>query len=173
MDVLLEFAKIILPAVLVLYAVYLTIKSMIAKELKGKAIEYRIENNKIVLPLRLQAYERICLFLERINPGSLLIRVNEPGLSAKVFQSLLTQEIRNELNHNLSQQVYMSDGAWNLVKGTTEDLITLINTASEKQKEGAKSHDLAKDIISMYVAKNDDPINDTLVFIKNEIRELY
>ena len=67
----------------------------------------------------------------------------------------------------------MSDEAWHVVKNTTEEIITLINTAAEKQKEGAKSTDLAKEIISMYVAKNNDPINDALSFVKVEIRELY
>ncbi len=146
---------------------------MISKELKGKAIDYKIENNKVVLPLRLQAYERMSLYLERINPGSLLVRINEPGLNAQTFHNLLINEIRNELNHNLSQQVYMSNEAWDLVKSTTEDLITMINTSAEKQKEDAKSTDLAKEIISAYVSKSDDPINRTLSYIKNEIRELF
>jgi len=173
MDILIEFVKIVVPAVLVLYAVYLTIKAMISKELKSKAIEYQIENNKTVLPIRLQAFERMSLFLERINPGSLIVRLNQPGMTTKLFQSVLVNEVRSELNHNLSQQIYMSDDAWNMIKNTTEEIITLINTATEKQKEDAKSSDLAKDIITMYVGRKDDPIATTLTFIKDEIRELF
>ncbi len=173
MDTLIEFAKIVLPAVLVLYAVYLTIKAMISKELKSKAIEYQIENNKTVLPIRLQAFERMSLFLERIHPGSLVVRLNEQGMNAIVFHSILINEIRNELNHNLSQQIYMSDHSWNRIKNTAEEIITLINTAAEKQKEGAKSTDLAKEVVNLYVGKSNDPIQETLTIVKDEIRELF
>ncbi len=173
MNTLIEFAKIVIPAILVLYAVYLTITAMISKELKSKAIEYQIENNKTVMPIRLQAFERMSLFLERIYPGSLIVRLNQPGMSAKVFQNVLVNEIRSELNHNLSQQIYMSDEAWNMIKNSTEELITLINTAAENQKDDAKSTDLAKDIVTAYVGKKNDPIAETLSYIKSEVREIF
>ena len=123
MDVLIEFAKILLPAVLVLYAMYLGVRAMIGRELSQKQLEIRQKSIEISLPVRLQAYERICLFLERITPSNLIIRVNEPGLSAPAFQQLLLKEIRDEYNHNVSQQVYMSSEVWEMVKTAKEDLI--------------------------------------------------
>lgn len=173
MDVIIEFAKIVLPAALVLYAMYLTMRSMVVKGLREKAIELKVENNKTIVPLRLQAYERMCLYLERISPGHLLPTFNEPGLSAKNFQNILVRQIREEFSHNLSQQIYMSDQAWNLIKNTTEDLITSINTAGEKMGEEAKSTDLAKEVIAQYMAKNEDTIGATLSFVKDEIREIF
>ncbi len=105
MDVIIEFAKIILPAALVLYAMYLTMRSMVVKELRAKAIDLKVENDKTILPLRLQAYERMCLYLERISPGHLLPTLNEPGLTARNFQNKLVRQNREENSHNLSQQI--------------------------------------------------------------------
>lgn len=173
MDIVIEFIKILLPAALVLYAMYLTMRSLISKELHSKTIDYKSENVKIILPLRLQAYERMCLFLERISPGNLLPRLNEPGLSAKAFQSIITSQVREELSHNLSQQVYMSSEAWDLIKKTCDEVISMVNIAAEKTGSEAKSTDLAKEIVSLYVAREVDPINYALNFVKDEIRQQF
>ena len=132
MDALIDFVKIVMPASVVLYAVYLTVRSFIAKEIKLKKLEIRAKSIETILPARLQAYERITLFLERISPQNLLIRLSDPAYSAREFQKLLLDEIRNEYNHNVSQQVYMSEEVWNLVKNAKEDLLMLINDASSK-----------------------------------------
>src|SRR5690606_8138705 len=110
---------------------------------KTRAIDLKAETLKIVMPLKLQAYERMCLYLERISPGNMLPRLNEPGLSASAFQGILVQQIREEFTHNLSQQVYMSSQAWSLIKSTSEDIISMINTAARKAGENGKSTDLA------------------------------
>jgi hypothetical protein len=173
MDVLVELAKILLPAAIVLYAMYLTMKSILEKDLEKKMLEYKIENSKTVLPMRLQAYERMCLFLERIIPNNLIVRLNEPSLTAKQFQQIILNEIREEFNHNLSQQVYMSIGTWDLIKNTVEDVIALVNTSSEKLKEDAKSVDLAKEIFANLEQNNNDPVSNTLAQVKAEIQEVF
>jgi len=173
MDVFLEFVKILLPAIIVLYAMYLTMKSILEKDLEKKMIEYKIENSKTVLPMRLQAYERMCLFLERIIPNNLIVRLNEPSLSAKQFQQMLINEVREEFNHNLSQQVYMGNGTWDLIRNTVEDVIALINTSAEKLKEDAKSVDLAKQIFANLSEQERDVVQDTLARVKSEIREVF
>src|SRR6202161_1604458 len=112
MDALIEFGKILIPASLVLYAVYLVVRSFITKEIEMKKLEVRTRSIETVLPARLQAYERITLFLERIAPQNLLLRLSDATYSARDFQKLLLDEIRNEYNHNVSQQVYMSEDVW-------------------------------------------------------------
>lgn len=99
MEILIELLKIVLPAALVLYAVFLTMRSMIIRDIKTKAIDLKTETLKIVMPLKLQAYERMCLYLERISPGNMLPRLNEPGLSASAFQGILVRQIREEFTH--------------------------------------------------------------------------
>lgn len=83
MDALIEFGKILIPSALVLYAVYLTVRSFITKEIELKKLEVRTRSIETILPARLQAYERMTLFLERIAPQNLLIRLNSPGFTAR------------------------------------------------------------------------------------------
>ena len=173
MDTLLELGKIILPAALVLYAMYLTMKSALAKEAFKANMDYKIENSKAVLPNRLQAFERMSLFLERLSPGNLVLRLNSGSLSAKELQQAMIAEIREEFNHNLSQQIYMSDKSWDLIKNTMEDVIALINTNAEKLGEDAKSVELAKLIFNEIEKREVDPVSVTLSEVKSEIREIF
>ena len=116
MEVLIEFGKIILPAGAVLYAVFLTVRMFLTKDLEKRLLELKMKNTDTIMPIRLQAFERVCLFLERISPNNLIMRVNDDVYKSGQFQQILLHEIRSEYNHNLSQQVYMSDESWNMVK---------------------------------------------------------
>src|SRR6187397_123031 len=133
-DVIIDFAKILLPASLVLYAAYLFVRTQIQKEIEIRKLEIHGKGIETVLPIRLQAYERMALFLERISPQNLLVRLNASGMTSKEFHQLLLSEIRSEYNHNVAQQVYMSENIWNLIKNAKEDLIVSINDASGEMK---------------------------------------
>ena len=148
MDILLEFGKIIIPALLVLYAMYLTLKNILEKDIEKKEVEFKIKNYETLLPMRLQAYERLTLLLERISPKNIMLRLNNPKLTAKEFQILLIREIREEYNHNLSQQIYISEDTWILVRKAVEDTINLINQSGLNLKEEAKSVDLTKTVFA-------------------------
>ncbi len=173
MEILADLAKIIIPAAIVLYGMYLTVKSFTTKELERSMVDLKMKNRDIILPIRLQAYERITLFLERISPNNLVMRLNDASFNAKQFQHILISEIRNEYNHNLSQQVYMTDNAWKLVVDVKEEIIAIINQAGHSLPEDAKSLDLAKKIFSLMAEKEIDPVSTALSEIKNEIRQVF
>ncbi len=173
MEIILDFGKILLPAGLVLYAMYLTMKSILAKEVVKANLDYKIESSKIALPSRLQAFERMCLFLERLSPGNLVLRLNNTNMSAKELQHLMVSEIREEFNHNLSQQIYLSDESWALIKNTMEDVIALINTNAENLTDDAKSVELAKLIFNEMEKREVDPVTVTLSEVKSEIRDIF
>ena len=172
-EIILDFGKILLPAALVLYAMYLTMKSIMAKETLKANMEYKIANSNATLPNRLQAFERMSLFLERLSPGNLLLRLNNPNMTAKELQRLMISDIREEFNHNLSQQIYMSDKSWDLIKNTVEDVIALINTNAEKLDDDVKSVELAKLIFNEIEKRDIDPISVTLSELKDEIRDVF
>ncbi|HPW63910.1 MAG TPA: hypothetical protein PLJ13_16555 [Cyclobacteriaceae bacterium] len=173
MEALIEFGKIIIPASLVLYAVYLTVRSFIIKEIELKKLEVRTRSIEIILPARLQAYERMTLFLERIAPQNLLIRLNNPGFSARDFHKVLLDEIRNEYNHNVSQQVYMGEDVWNQIRNAKEDLFILINEAASTMSAEATSIDLSKKIFEMVMEKKVDLILLALTELKKEIQQTF
>ena len=173
MDALIEYGKILLPASVVLYAMYLLVRSFIIKEIELKKLEIRTRSIETILPNRLQAYERMCLFLERISPPNMLLRLNNPGYSAREFHKLLLDEIRNEYNHNVSQQIYMSEDVWNMIKNAKEDLTILINEASSNMGAEATSLDLARKIFELTLEKKVEPLGHALSELKKEIQQTF
>ncbi len=173
MEVLIEYGKILLPASIVLYAVYMMVRSFINKEVELKKLEVRGRSIETILPNRLQAYERICLFLERISPPNLLLRINNPMYSARELHKILLDEVRNEYNHNVSQQIYMSEEVWNMVRNAKEDLVIMINEASSQVSAEATGLDLSRKIFELTLEKNVEPISHALSELKKEIQQTF
>ena len=172
MDIIIEFGKILLPAALVLYAMYLSMKAMLARDIAKANIDYKIKSSKEIMPNRIQAFERMVLFLERIAPGNLLVRLNTGKLTARELQHVMIAEIREEYNHNLSQQLYISEEVWQMIKNTVEDIIAIINTSAAKLDGEAKSVELAKLIFTEMEKRDVDPVQETLKHLKAEFREI-
>jgi hypothetical protein len=145
----------------------------IQKEIDMKKLEVRGRSIETVLPSRLQAYERMALFLERISPQNLLVRLSTAGMTSKEFHQLLLAEIRNEYNHNVSQQVYMSENVWNLIKNAKEELILTINDAAGEMTMESTSIDLSKKIFEKSINKQIDPIAHALTELKKEIQQTF
>lgn len=173
MDALIDFGKILIPASVVLYAVYLMVRSFIQKELELKRLEVRSRAIETVLPNRLHAYERMTLFLERMSPQNLLVRLNTGTMPAREFHQLLLAEVRNEYNHNVSQQVYISEDVWELIKNAKEDLIVTINDSASELAQEATSLDLAKKIFEKTIQKTVDPLAHALSELKREIQRTF
>lgn len=173
MEIIGDLIKILLPAAIGLYAMYLTVRAFLTKEFEKKLVEIKLKNTETILPLRLQAYERMCLFLERITPHNLVVRVNNPNFNNYGFQQQLISEIREEYNHNLSQQLYMSDQAWSMIKNAMEEIIALINSSAQNLPGEGKSIELAKAIFDNYLKRNEDITGGALKYLKNEIRQVF
>ena len=173
MDALIEFVKILVPASIVLYAAYLLVRMFIQKEINLKKLEVRSKSIETLLPSRLQAYERMALSLERISPQNLLVRLSTTGMTSKEFHQLLLSEIRNEYNHNVAQQVYISEDVWNLIKNAKEDLILNINDAAGEMNMESTSLDLSRKIFEKSINKQVDPIAHALTELKKEIQQTF
>src|ERR1041385_3491693 len=102
----------ILPALAVMAGMFYVMKRFLDRDHNVRMVEARKEAHKTLVPLKLQAYERLCIFLERISPPSLLTRVLTHGMSAARFRTELVSTINNEFEHNVSQQIYVTDNAW-------------------------------------------------------------
>jgi hypothetical protein len=131
------------------------------------------EEKNVVLPLRLQACERFILFLERIHPSNLVMRLNSPEITALQLQSLLVRTIREEFEYNLSQQLYISSDSWELIKNAKEEAIAMINQASARVGEGANSSDLVKEIFDISVSKGKLPVEVAIDEIKKEMQKFF
>lgn len=158
-----------LPAAVVFITAWLILKEFFKKENENRRFTLLQEKQKLSFPVRLQAYERIVLFLERISPGNLIMRINKSNMPVKQFQQLLIQTIREEYDHNLSQQLYVSPEAWDKVKNAKEELIQQINISAGKLDEKATSTDLSKAILELSIAKLST--RKALDYIKAEARK--
>ena len=152
---------------------FLLLRYYVANTQPVKPVAQGNEDQKVILPLRLQAYERFVLFLERIHPSNLVMRLNSPDITAMQLQTLLVRTIREEFEYNLSQQLYISVNSWELVKNAKEETIAMINQASAKVGEGAHSSDLFKEIFETSVSKGKLPVDVAISEIKKELQRLF
>lgn len=173
MEAFVELLKLTLPAAAVLYGMYLVVRGFVVRDIESRRQEVRSRSIETILPSRIQAYERICLLMERMSPQNLLIRVAPGGLAAKDYQRVLLEEIRNEYNHNAAQQIYMSEEVWVLVRNSREDLVMTINEAASEMPEEASGLDLARKIMERYVVKPVDPMGHALLTLKKEVQQLF
>jgi hypothetical protein len=172
---ILDILKYILPSLVVMLAAYSIVWIFIKNETRRRQMDINLASKEIVIPIRLQAYERIILFLERISPGSLVVRMHQPGYSALHFQNVLLNAIREEFEHNLSQQLYISSPAWEMVKNAREETVKLINTAALRltENETATSDDLSRKIFEMSLQMENYPTYTAIEKIKKELRLLF
>ncbi len=173
MEYFADLLKIVLPAALVIYGMYLTLLSFLKREREKSIMNLKTQNSNTLLPIRLQAAERLCLLLERTSINNLVMRVNNGAFTARELQLALLNEVRDEFNHNLSQQIYFSEETWAAVKTAVEQVITTINSAAEKLTQEARGIDLAKLILQDSVSKEYDPTNLALRKVKEEIQMFF
>ena len=173
MDYLLDLLKIILPAGIVLYGMYLVVVSFLSKEREKLLIDLKTQNTQVVLPIRLQAAERLCLLLERVTPNNLVRRSNPAQYTAAELHPILLGEVREEFNHNLSQQVYFSEETWEAVRRAIEDVVTLLNMSRQSLNAEATGMDLAKTIFTQSLEQKNDAITFALRKVKSEIQLYY
>lgn len=161
------------PALLVLFTAYFLIKKFLDNEQRMKYAELKHAMRKDILPMRFQAYERIVLYLERISPNNLLVRVFEPGMNVASFHKAIITTIRSEYEHNITQQVYVTNSAWEIVRSSRDELIKLVNMSLEKCDPQAPGAALSKTVFESMMASNEFPIQKALEQIKNEAHQLF
>lgn len=173
MAILRDLILILIPALLVGAAVYYLIKVYLQMEAERRIQEQKIERLRLISPVRMQAYERMVLLLERITPSQLIMRNIGTGESAAELHNSLIGNIRQEFDHNLSQQLYISSNAWELIKNTREAVITSINSAASQLQPDASATDLAQLIFENEINNDVSTLHKALEFLKNEARQLF
>ena len=127
---------------------------------------------KHFFPLQVEAYQRMVLFLERIAPNNMIMRLNNPGLPARAFQQKLMDAIRQEYEHNLAQQIFISPEAWDRVQASKEEILKIINMAATGLAPTALANDLSKGVFEITAQLSDQPTDQAVSFLKNELNQL-
>jgi hypothetical protein len=169
MELLMDILKITIPALLVMLTALLLMRNMIKNDQDKRKQELILQNSRTVIPIKLQAYERIVLFLERISLESMLVRVSSPGMSAVQLHSALLTTIRSEFEHNLSQQIYMSPQAWEVVRNARSNMIKIINNEMGKMPEKATGMDFSRSLLETIMGMDKEPTRAAIEYIKAEV----
>jgi len=164
-----DIITITIPALLVMLTAWLVMKYQLKNDQDKRKQEMILQNSRTVTPIKLQAYERIVLFLERISLESMLVRINSPGMSAAQLHSSLLTTIRSEFEHNLSQQIYMSPQAWEVVKNARSNMIKIINTEIEQMPKKATGMEFSKRLLETVMELDKEPTRTAIEYIKAEV----
>jgi hypothetical protein len=172
MEAVSDILKLTIPALLVFLTAWILLRNMIRNEQEKRRQEIIMQGARTVVPIKLQAYERIVLFLERTSMESLLVRVSSPDMTAAQLHSALLTTIRTEFEHNLSQQIYMSPQAWEVVKNARSNTIKTINNVAEKLPAGSTGIDLSRQLLERVMDLEKEPTKVAIDFIKSEVARM-
>jgi len=160
-----------IPALITGGIAYYFFKEHIENEFNRRRFLLQKDMQKESIPLRLQAYERMVLFLERISPSKLLVRTSPTSSNKEDYEALLIANIEQEFEHNLSQQIYMSDECWSIINAAKNTTIQLIRKASMLEK--TNTADKLREVVLTEMMEKRAPSNAALSFIKKEVSELW
>lgn len=162
-----ELFKYILPSVVVAVVVYILFSKFVKEENKRRELELRLKLAENTNPQRLQAYERMALFLERIRPTSLVRRVQSENVKDLEYQ--LINIIQAEFEHNLSQQIYINPQTWKIIFSAKNTTQNFISECVKKLPEGATIQMLQEEIIRSSISE-DNPSNYAMIYLQKDIQ---
>lgn len=170
---LLEILKYTLPALVVLLATFLIVNRFLISQTQRKQLSLFQESQDITLRLRLQAYERLIIFVERISPRQLIPRIYDSSMTVLDLRTAITFGILGEYEHNLSQQIYVSKNVWETIKSVKEQEISMANQIAQKLDPAASAKELhAKIMDYVLAAESQTPTDVALAIINEEVKKV-
>lgn len=167
---LLEVLMYCIPAIITGFVSFYFFKIHTSSEEKKMKIALLKEQKKHTLPIQLQAYERMTLFLERINPSKLLIRINSVNNDKTAYTQSLINTIEQEFEHNIAQQIYISDKCWNVIIASKNATTHIIKKTSDL--ESVKTAQELREAVLKRILETSAPSTTALAFIKSEVHDL-
>lgn len=170
---LLEILKYVLPSIVVLITAYVIVQRFTVNELRRKQVALLRETADTTIRLRLQAYERLAVFMERISPRAIVPRVYVPGMTVQDLRTALQVTINTEFEHNLSQQLYVSRQVWETVKGVKEQELGMIHQLAAQLSPDAAATELHRRITDFVLTGDTKPPTEVaLEIISDEARSV-
>ena len=167
-----EILKYCLPALCVLLATWLVMHKFYRSETEKRLWELKRLSQKEISLLRMRAYERLVLLLERTTPEHMLIELNLTEMTPLQVQAHLMHTIRQEYDHNLSQQIYVSNEVWGMIENAKNQTVAFVNGIAQQMPAESNALDYAKTLITAYRSNGDTPNDLALQALKNEAKTL-
>ncbi|MBL7925232.1 MAG: hypothetical protein JNL88_13610 [Bacteroidia bacterium] len=169
---ILDFLVYLAPSLLVFFTAWFLVKRFLQRESALKILELKSAHQKELLPLRLQAYERISIYLERISPNVMLLNQYEPGMTVLEFQQKLLEMIRGEFEHNYAQQIYISGPLWTVIRNAKEEVARQVISAASALDPEAPAYQLSKKVFDSMLEKEEFPTQRALNILKAEVAQI-
>lgn len=170
--IMMEIFKYILPALFVLLATWLVMHRFYKSEAEKRLWELKRLSQKEISPLRMRAYERLALLLERTTPEHMLLDMNLAEMTILQVQQQLVQTIRQEYEHNISQQIYVSDELWTMIENAKIQTVAFVGSVAQQLPQDSTSLDFAKTLITAYRSNGDTPNDLAMNALKAEAQQL-
>lgn len=166
---LLDILKYTIAGIGVVWVAFYLLKPYLDKQDQLQVLELKKSISNQTLPLRLQAYERMVLFSERVNPANMLIRLKAGDYTAAELHALVVTEVRNEYQHNITQQIYVSLRAWGVVKQLKNDTLSIVSNATKALPENASGMELSRVILAHLSRLENDPYEVAVGLIRKDL----
>lgn len=172
-DLVIDLIMIIIPAAIVFFVAHHFTTKFFQEEREKRRHEIKqVKLNKIS-PLKVQAFERLTIFLDRITPENLILRNTSKDFNATQFKHKMVRSVQEEFNHNISQQLYISDQSWTMIKLAMEYVLGTIEACYKIMPENAKGTDLGKAILVELQERDQNPVQAAIQFLKKELEIVY
>lgn len=158
---------------IVVVVAYYLVKADLRSYLTNRKIAQAPASEANLLQLRLQAHERMIVFVERINPANLLLRLYQKELELGTLQAVSISEIKTEFQHNITQQLYLEAPTWNVIRKLKDDTIAMINNAVKNLPENASAMELSKMVLHHMSEISENPYELTIGLIKQDVHKMY
>ena len=172
-NILFDILKFTVSGILVTLAAFYIAKPYLDDRDKNTENRGRKKHKKQTLALQLQAYERLLIFIDRANPTNLLLRLNQQGLTAGELHYLAVAETKNEFQHNISQQLYVSETAWEVTKRVKNDTIFLLNSALKTALPETSGIEFSKLVFEHLASLENSPYDAAACIINNDAARLF
>jgi len=170
MTIVIEVLKYTIPGLVVFAAVYFILRQYLNSQYQMKALEMKARYTKQAIPLKLQAYERLLLFCERISIPNLLLRLKSNDMSAVDLKNALVISVQKEFEHNMAQQLYCSNKLWDIIALAKNDVISIISDISGTVSAQAPASDLSTALMKRLANIKKSPIDVARAAIKEEAK---
>lgn len=167
---IIQLAGFVVAGTLVFFTTYYLVKKLTENQRNLMLLDIKGKQADLVTPSKLQAYERLVIFLTRISPDNLIVRHSRSGQSSQELREVMISTINEEFNHNISQQIYISDQAWNAVKYAKEEIISIIDEMYKHNGPDISGPELGKLILERLIHERNHTTQKAISILKKELQ---
>jgi hypothetical protein len=173
MEYLFYLVLVLVPSAMVFGVAYYFLNKVNTDKALAHTAELRKDRQSHILPMKVEAYQRLILFLERIHPNSIVMRLHNPTKNATLMQHELLEHIRSEFEHNIAQQMFVSPKAWDMVKRAKDDVTQLVHISGKQMDVSSSATDLSSKLFELTAQVDPFPTDIATRFLKEEFQSMF